>query len=425
MYAITPLDGRYNKDVKELSTYFSEYALFRERYYIEVKYFKTLLQSLHKITADEFLSFTEDSYIRIKEIEKEINHDVKAVEYFIKETLHDNLKPYSELIHFGLTSHDINNLAVKINLKQGISAVLLPRIMEIMNKLDRFCLLWGDVHMLSRTHGQPATPTVLGKEMKVYNARLLKQVGKLLNFKLSVKFGGSTGGLNAHKFVFPNTDWVDFMKRFVESYEFMREEFTTQICHYDNLCELLSIFKRINTILIDMCQDIWLYISHGYFKLKKVDDEVGSSTMPHKVNPIFFENAEGNLGLANSIIHHLEDTLPVSRLQRDLTDSTVIRNLGSIFGYILKSYKSILTGLDRLDIDKNIIAKDLDNNWSVVTEGIQTLLRYYNYAGAYEKLKELSRGQFIDEGVIKEFINSLDVNQEIKDKLLTLSPHSY
>lgn len=425
MYSITPLDGRYKKDTSCLSQYFSEYALIQARHRFELDYLYFMVRILHNTSIELDNTFTESSAKRIKEIEKTTNHDVKAVEYFIRENLSEPNKKYKELVHFGLTSHDINDLSNKHNLKCALNDILIPKISWIKNKLNKFYTDYKDLPMLSKTHGQPASPTTLGKEMKVFSYRLEKQLKDLIKYKLSVKFGGAVGNLNAHYIACPNYDWKTLMNKFIENYGMEREQYTTQLNNYDNLSSLLSIIQRINTIMVDLCVDLWLYISMDYFKLKTVKGEVGSSTMPHKVNPIFFENAEGNLKLANTLIHHLEEQLPVSRLQRDLTNSTVIRNLGTIFGYTLKSLNSIDKGLDRLDVNHNKIKEDLDNNWVIITEGIQTVLRLHGYDEAYDKLKEFSRGNSVTKESVQLFISNLDVPDTIKERLYAITPSTY
>lgn len=429
MFAISPLDGRYNKDVSELEEYFSEYALMHTRFCLELEYLSFISSLLKKdvpIHIENIISnikFDENSYNTIKEFEKITNHDVKSVELYIKSLMKDC--EVKELVHIGLTSHDINNVSNTINIRNFSDTVMEPLINELCDKLNDLSRDYIIQPMLSRTHGQPATPTTLGKEFFVYYNRLYKQFNQLNRFVYTCKFGGAVGLLNAHHIIDPNINWGKNLTKFVNQLGLKRDIYTTQLNTYDNLSELLSIFQRISVILIDLCQDLWLYISMDYFKLKLVKNEVGSSTMPHKINPIFFENAEGNLGLAISLINHFQNKLPISRLQRDLTDSTVIRNIGSIFGYITKAVKSILKGMDRLDINTDKINSDLDNNWAIITEGIQTVLRYEGYNNAYEALKEFSRGNHVTKESLHNFINNLNINDKVKDKLKNITPFNY
>lgn len=425
MFSITTLDGRYKNDVKELQDYFSEYALMETRYYLEIAYLEFMSDILKGVAYKIDNEFDKESFKKIKSIEKVTNHDVKAVENYIKSLIPEYDKEFRELVHFGLTSHDINNMANTINMINSIDIVFQPLFDKLQQNISEISKEYMFQPMLSRTHGQPATPTTLGKEFSVYSYRLIIQLNKLDKFTYTCKLGGAVGLMNAHYIADNNINWQERLTEFANSLGLVRDIYTTQLNSYDNLSELLAIFQRISTILIDMCQDIWLYISMNYFKLKVVKGEVGSSTMPHKVNPIFFENAEGNLGLANSLIQHFQIKLPISRLQRDLTDSTVIRNLGSIFGYILKAIKSIIKGFDRLDVNIDTINNDLHNNWAVVTEGIQTVLRYEGYTDAYDKLKELSRGNTITKDILDTFINELNISEDIKVRLKSITPTNY
>ena len=437
--AISPIDGRYRSKVDELAVYFSEYALIRYRVYVEVEYFIALaelpLPLLRNIDQSAFIqlreiyeNFTIEDAQRIKDIEKITNHDVKAVEYFLKEKF-DLLKlqPYKEYIHFGLTSQDINNTAVPYSLKMAVQEAYMPVLDQLIETLERLSIEWQNIPMLARTHGQPASPTKLGKEMFVFVERLKKQQEQLLLIPFSAKFGGATGNFNAHNVAYPNIEWVVFGNAFVNGILGLnRSQTTTQIEHYDNMAALFDAMKRINTILIDFTRDIWTYVSMDYFKQKIAKNEVGSSTMPHKVNPIDFENSEGNLGIANAIFEHLSAKLPVSRLQRDLTDSTVIRNVGVPIAHTLVSFKSLLKGIDKLIVNIDAINSDLERNWSVVTEGIQTVLRREGYPNPYESLKELSRtNKKIDALVIREFIAQLKISDTLKDELYKITPQNY
>ncbi|HXH19646.1 MAG TPA: adenylosuccinate lyase [Chitinophagales bacterium] len=437
--AISPIDGRYRKKTESLSEFFSEYALFKYRVLVEVKYFMALkklplkplndfpekkLSWLEKMAAD----FSTDDARRIKELEKVTNHDVKAVEYFLKEKFRSNgLGTFSEFIHFGLTSQDINNTAIPLLFKNALHETYFPASKKIISRLKVLAEEWRDIALLARTHGQPASPTRLGKEIMVFAERLETQLAQLENIPHSAKFGGATGNFNAHYAAFPDIDWLKFADRFVnQTLGLQRSRFTTQIEHYDNLAAQLDAMKRINTILIDFCRDMWTYISLDYFKQKVVKSEVGSSAMPHKVNPIDFENAEGNLGIANANFMHLSAKLPVSRLQRDLTDSTVLRTLGVPFAHTLVAFHSLLKGLDKVLVNVPAIRGDLEKNWLVVAEGIQTILRREGYPQPYELLKDLTRANAsIDRKAIHAFIDRLKVPDRVKKELKQLTPFNY
>lgn len=437
--AVSPIDGRYRNKTKELSEYFSEYALFKYRAQTEIEYFIALcnipLPSLEDFDKDLFdrmrdiyRKFSLADAISIKQIEKTTNHDVKAVEYFIKECIDEiGLGEYKEFVHFGLTSQDINNTAVPLSLKDAHTDVLLPAMEELLDKINFRAFEWKDVSMLARTHGQPASPTKLGKEIYVFVERLENQLMMLGSIPFSGKFGGATGNLNAHKAAYPEIDWENFACRFLnEDLNIHRQKTTTQIEHYDYLAAYFQNLGRINTILIDFSRDIWTYISMDYFKQKIVEGEVGSSAMPHKVNPIDFENAEGNLGIANALLHHLAEKLPVSRLQRDLTDSTVTRNIGTPIGHMLIAIKSLLKGIEKLILNEQKLASDLEDNWTVVSEAIQTILRRENYPEPYEALKKLTRtNEKITRGSIHRFIDGLIITDELKAELKLLSPDNY
>ncbi len=438
--AISPIDGRYRGKTSDLANYFSEFALIKYRVRVEVEYFIALcnipLPQLAAVNPNTFESlrniyrnFTEDDAQRIKNIESVTNHDVKAVEYFLKEEfdkLHE-MSEYKEFIHFGLTSQDINNTAVPLSIKEAIDEVYYPWITRIVDLLLKYAADWKDISMLAKTHGQPASPTRLGKEIRVFAYRLEKQLELLKNIPFSAKFGGATGNYNAHNVAYPGINWKKFGNNFVKQYLGLeREEYTTQISNYDNLAALFDALKRINTIMIDMNRDFWQYISMEYFKQRIKEGEVGSSAMPHKVNPIDFENAEGNLGIANAILEHLSAKLPISRLQRDLTDSTVLRNVGVPVGHILIAIQSSVKGLEKLLLNETAIYNDLDNCWSVVAEAIQTILRREGYPKPYEALKALTRkNEGINEKTIKEFIEELNVSEDIKNELKTINPRNY
>lgn len=438
--AISPIDGRYRGKTEPLAGFFSEYALIRYRVRVEIEYFITLcelpLPQLASFNHDLFprlrniyTAFDEACAQRVKDIEKVTNHDVKAVEYFIKEEFDKigGLEAYKEFIHFGLTSQDINNTSVPLSIKEALEQVYYPLVEELLQQLLQYAEEWKDVPMLAKTHGQPASPTRLGKEIMVFAYRLSEQLNQLKACKLTAKFGGATGNYNAHHVAYPQYDWKAFGNKFVsEKLGLEREQFTTQISNYDCLGGVFDAIRRINTIIIDLDRDFWMYISMEYFKQKIKAGEVGSSAMPHKVNPIDFENAEGNLGMANAILEHLAVKLPVSRLQRDLTDSTVLRNVGMPFGHIIIAIQSSLKGLRKLLLNEPAIYRDLDNCWSVVAEAIQTILRREAYPHPYEALKALTRtNQAITEASIKEFIEGLNVSEEIKKELRVITPHTY
>lgn len=438
--AISPIDGRYRGKTDALSAYFSEFALIKYRVQVEVEYFIALcelplpqLASVDKCLYDTlrniYRNFTEADAQRIKDIESVTNHDVKAVEYFLKEEFDKmgGMDSYKEFIHFGLTSQDINNTSVPLSLKEALEQVYYPQIEELISQLTAYAEEWADIPMLAKTHGQPASPTRLGKEVMVFAYRLKRQLQLLKSCAITAKFGGATGNYNAHHVAYPQYNWKTFGDKFVsESLGLEREEYTTQISNYDNLSAVFDAMKRINTVMIDMNRDFWQYISMEYFKQKIKAGEVGSSAMPHKVNPIDFENAEGNLGIASAILEHLAVKLPVSRLQRDLTDSTVLRNIGVPFGHVVIAIQSSLKGLRKLLLNESAISADLDNCWSVVAEAIQTVLRREAYPNPYEALKALTRtNQAITEASIKEFIEELNVSEEIKNELRAITPHSY
>ena len=438
--AISPIDGRYRGKTDVLAAYFSEYALIRYRVRVEVEYFIALcelpLPQLKNVDKGVFerlraiyQNFSEEDAARIKEIESVTNHDVKAVEYFLKEQFDklDGMEPYKEFIHFGLTSQDINNTSVPLSVKEALEQAYYPQLEELIAQLEAYAAEWANIPMLAKTHGQPASPTRLGKEINVFAHRLKQQLTLLKACPLTAKFGGATGNYNAHHVAYPAYDWKAFGNRFVsEKLGLEREEYTTQISNYDNLAAVFDALKRINTIMIDMNRDFWQYISMEYFKQRIKAGEVGSSAMPHKVNPIDFENAEGNLGVANALLNHLAVKLPVSRLQRDLTDSTVLRNVGVPFGHILIAIQSSLKGLRKLLLNEPAISRDLDNCWSVVAEAIQTILRREGYPHPYEALKELTRtNHVVTESSIKEFIEGLNVGEDIKQELRAITPHNY
>lgn len=437
--AISPIDGRYWSKAENLATYFSEFALIRYRVRVEIEYLIALseyLPQLSELNTDEvktwlrqvYLHFSEEDALRVKEIEKVTNHDVKAVEYFIKEkTDHFLAEKYHEFIHFGLTSQDINNTAIPLSLKEALEQVYYPGLEEVINLLEQDANEWMNIPMLAKTHGQPASPTRLGKEIMVFVYRLKEQLALLKAVPISAKFGGATGNFNAHHVAYPEYDWKAFGNRFVsEVLGLKREEWTTQISNYDNLSALFDGMKRINTILIDLNRDFWQYISMEYFKQKIKAGEVGSSAMPHKVNPIDFENAEGNLGIANAFLEHLSRKLPISRLQRDLTDSTVIRNVGVPMAHVEIAFKSLLKGLGKLLLNESALRADLDKCWAVVAEGIQTILRREGYPKPYEALKALTRTNAgITEQSIQEFIDTLQVSDAVKAELKAITPHNY
>ncbi len=437
--AISPVDGRYRNKAENLAAYFSEYALIKYRVRVEIEYFIALSEFLPQLselnTAEVkaelrkiYKEFTEADALRVKEIESVTNHDVKAVEYFIKEkTNHFLAEKYHEFIHFGLTSQDINNTAMPLSIKEALHDVYFPGLENVIEILKKYAEEWMNIPMLAKTHGQPASPTRLGKEVMVFVYRLEQQFALLKAVPISAKFGGATGNFNAHHVAYPQYDWRAFGNGFVQNVlGLRREEWTTQISNYDNLAALFDGLKRINTILIDLNRDFWQYISMEYFKQKIKAGEIGSSAMPHKVNPIDFENAEGNLGIANAILEHLATKLPVSRLQRDLTDSTVLRNVGVPLAHIEIAFKSLTKGLGKLLLNEDALYRDLDKCWAVVAEGIQTVLRREGYPKPYEALKALTRtNQTVTEQSIKEFIDTLNVSEQIKNELRAITPHNY
>ena len=437
--SISPIDGRYYNKTEVLSDYFSEKALIFYRLKVEIEYFISLcnlgipqLKNFDQTKFDElrkiYVNFSNEDAIEVKRIEKITNHDVKAVEYFIKdkfETL--NISEFKEFIHFGLTSQDINNSAIPLSIKDFIDNVYMPKIQEVLSAIDNKCEELKDVTIIARTHGQAASPTKLGKEFKVFWTRINEQIKSLKNIPNSAKFSGAVGNFNAHKVAYPEIDWKKFGKNFIENELGLNYSFpTTQIEHYDSFAALCDNCRRINNILLDMCVDIWTYISHDYFKQKIIKDEVGSSAMPHKVNPIDFENSEGNLGLANSTFDFFSNKLTKSRLQRDLTDSTVLRNIGVPFGHTLISFESLLKGLKKIYVNEVKINKDVEDNWIVVSEAIQTILRREGYSNPYEIMKELTRSnERINKNSLHEFIDKLDIDDNIKNELKQISPYNY
>jgi adenylosuccinate lyase len=437
--AISPIDGRYRSTVAVIAPYFSEEALIKYRVKIEIEYFIALCEvpltqlmdfehSIYSDLRNIYINFSSDDALRIKEIEKITNHDVKAVEYFVKEKFDLlDLDRYKEFIHFGLTSQDINNTAVPLSIKDAYLNVYVPDLNAVIEKLDDLSKQWESVSMLAKTHGQPASPTRLGKEINVFSERIKQQFNLLSTIPMAAKFGGATGNFNAHNVAYPNYDWKKFGTDFVENNLGLKHSYpTTQIEHYDHLAAFFDGLKRINTILIDLNRDVWQYISMNYFKQKIKKGEIGSSAMPHKVNPIDFENSEGNLGLANAIFEHLSAKLPISRLQRDLTDSTVLRNVGVPFGHTLIAMSSTLKGLNKLLLNEAVIAEDLEQNWAVVAEAIQTILRRESYPNPYEALKRLTRtNESITKKSIANFIETLDVSNEIKNELKAITPSNY
>ena len=437
--AIGPIDGRYNSKTKDLQNYFSEASLIKFRVKVEIEYFIALCNSsiiqLNHFPSEKFkelrkiyTDFNNDDAQRIKEIESITNHDVKAVEYFIKEEFKKlKLEECNEFIHFGLTSQDINNTAVPYSIKKALEEIILPEISNLIKLIEKNANIWSDISMLARTHGQAASPTRMGKEMMVFVERLKNQLLLMNKIPYTAKFGGATGNFNAHHVAFPDINWVDFSNDFLKSsLELKRQQTTTQIEHYDNLAAIMNNLSRINTILIDFSRDIWTYVSMDYFKQKINKNEVGSSAMPHKVNPIDFENAEGNLGIANSLFSFMADKLPISRLQRDLTDSTVLRNIGVPLAHTLIALKSLNKGIKKLVINKEKISSDLDENWAVVAEAIQTILRRENYPNPYESLKELTRlNSKITKETISDFIDILNVGDNIKKELKKINPSNY
>ncbi|MDY5317444.1 MAG: adenylosuccinate lyase [Candidatus Cryptobacteroides sp.] len=445
LMAVSPIDGRYASKAAPLREYFSEFALIRNRVRVEIEYFIALCsiplpqlsnfgegtgktrEELFAALRDIYRNLTPEEASRVKEIEKVTNHDVKAVEYFIKEHFKAlEITPWQEFVHFGLTSQDINNTSQPIMLKEALENEYMPRLQEILSILRADALEWKDVTMLARTHGQPATPTRMGKEIDVFIARLEEQIRQLSQLTYPAKFGGATGNMNAHKIAYPDIDWPSFADSFVSSLGLKRSCPTTQIEHYDNLAAIFDCMRRINTILIDLCRDVWTYISMEYFRQKVAKNEVGSSAMPHKVNPIDFENAEGNLGMADAVLTFLSMKLPVSRLQRDLTDSTVLRNVGVPVAHCLISFASLKKGLGKLILNREAIDADLHRNWAVVAEALQTILRRENYPNPYETLKNLTRtGAAIDEDTIARFVESLDVPETVKEELRAVTPWNY
>ena len=438
--AVSPIDGRYRSKTEPLAPYFSEYALMKHRVRVEIEYFITLCElplpqlkdfphDLFETLRGFYKNFSEADAARVKEIESITNHDVKAIEYFIKEQFDKigGLDAFKEFIHFGLTSQDINNTSFPLMLKEATENVYIPLLQELIDQVNAYAEEWKDIPMLAKTHGQPASPTRLSKEVKVFAYRLERQLELLKACPMTAKFGGATGNFNAHHVAYPKYDWRAFGRKFVsEKLGLEREEYTTQISNYDNMAALFDAMKRINTIVIDLDRDFWQYVSMEYFKQKIKKGEVGSSAMPHKVNPIDFENSEGNLGLANAILEHLSHKLPISRLQRDLTDSTVIRNIGVPMGHSLIAFQSTLKGLRKLLLHEESIRRDLDNCWAVVAEAIQTILRREAYPHPYEALKALTRtNEAITEERIHNFIDGLEVNEEVKKELRAITPHNY
>jgi len=437
--AISPIDGRYRNKTEKLDGYFSEWALMQYRVRVETEYFIFLTEILPQLKALDrddiknklrsiYQNFTLRDSERIKEIESITNHDVKAVEYFIKEHFSQlKLDDYKEFIHFGLTSQDVNNTSVPLSIQEALHDIVFPMLDELLQTLKNYAEEWSDIAMLARTHGQPASPTRLGKEINVFSYRLGKQIDVLRSIPLTAKFGGATGNFNAHHAAYPQLDWKKLADSFVyERLGLQREQFTTQISNYDTLAALFDAMKRINVILTDLCRDMWTYISLDYFHQQIKEDEVGSSAMPHKVNPIDFENAEGNLGVANALFEFLSAKLPVSRLQRDLTDSTTLRNVGVAFAHSVLAFSSLSKGLGKLRIDKETISRDLENNWAVVAEAIQTILRRERFPNPYEQLKALTRGnREITKESIASFIDSLDATEQLKKELMAVTPWNY
>ena len=438
--AVSPIDGRYRGKTEALAEYFSEYALMKYRVFVEIEYYIALCElpipqlagvdkALFPRLREIYSAFTAADASRIKEIERVTNHDVKAVEYFIKEKFDaiGGLDAYKEFVHFGLTSQDINNTSIPCSIKDALAQVYYPSIEELIALLKEYAQAWKDIPMLARTHGQPASPTRLGKEIMVFVYRLETQLAELKRCAISAKFGGATGNFNAHSVAYPSIDWVAFANKFVaEKLGLQREQYTTQISNYDNLAALFDAMRRINIIIMDMDKDFWQYISMEFFKQKIKAGEVGSSAMPHKVNPIDFENSEGNLGIANAILDHLSMKLPISRLQRDLTDSTVLRNVGVPMGHMMIAIKSSLVGLRKLLLNEGAIYNELDNCWSVCAEGIQTILRREAYPNPYEALKALTRtNEGINQNTLLQFIDSLNVDERVKEELRSITPHTY
>lgn len=437
--AISPIDGRYQRKTNELQPYFSEFGLIKYRVLVEVEYFIALvefgiapLQSFPKENYNKlravYENFTEEDALWIKDTEKVTNHDVKAVEYFLKEKMTAlGLEKYLEFVHFGLTSQDINNTAIPLSLKDAVKEQYIPLLNELISKLNQLKSDWKDIPMLAKTHGQPASPTRLGKEIQVFSERLEKQLVQLKNIPFSAKFGGATGNFNAHFVAFPNHDWVRFGNNFVNTILSLdRSQTTTQIDHYDNLSALFDVLKRINTIVLDLDRDMWTYISMDYFKQQLKEGEIGSSAMPHKVNPIDFENSEGNIGIANALFQHLSEKLPVSRLQRDLTDSTVLRTIGMPFAHTFIAFKSSLVGLNKLLLNERAFELDLEKNWAVVAEAIQTILRREGFPKPYEALKGLTRkNETVTKESVHAFVDSLAISDDLKNELKAITPHNY
>jgi len=435
--AISPIDGRYREQVKELAPYFSEFGLIKYRVQIEIEYFIALceipLPQLEAFPKEKFselrniyLNFTEQDALEIKATEKITNHDVKAVEYFIKSRMND-YQEYAEFVHFGLTSQDVNNTSIPLLVKHSIENSYIPILEKLILEISSKAAGWKEIPMLAKTHGQPASPTRLGKELSVFTERITVQLQQLKAIAYSAKFGGATGNFNAHNVAYPEINWIEFANRFVNTQlGLSRSQYTTQIEHYDNLGALFDCLKRINTIILDLDKDMWQYISMNYFKQKVKAGEIGSSAMPHKVNPIDFENSEGNLGVANALFEHFSAKLPISRLQRDLTDSTVLRNIGVPLAHTVLAFKSTLKGLSKVELNQAAINADLEDNWAVVAEGIQTVLRREGYPKPYEALKDLTRtGEKISQKTIEAFIQQLNVNDEVKRELLQITPFSY
>lgn len=437
--AISPIDGRYRRQVEDLAAYFSEFGLIKYRVRIEIEYFIELCElplpqlsdfpkNLYGELRNIYHNFSEENALEIKEIEKTTNHDVKAVEYFIKKRFENfGIEKYSEFIHFGLTSQDINNTSIPLSLKEAHDTIFFPQLMAVVEQIQELAEAWKAIPMLAKTHGQPASPTRLGKEMRVFVERLINQIGLLAAIPYSAKFGGATGNFNAHFVAYPETNWVDFGNKFVNNtLGLSRSQTTTQIEHYDNLGAYCDNLKRINTILLDFSRDVWQYVSMNYFKQKIKAGEIGSSAMPHKVNPIDFENAEGNLGIANALFEHFSAKLPISRLQRDLTDSTVLRNLGVPLAHTLIALKSLTKGIGKLELNQTAIDADLEENWAVVAEAIQTVLRREGFPKPYEALKDLTRkNDKITERAIKEFIETLDISEKTKYELKQITPFTF
>lgn len=438
LLAVSPVDGRYSRQTEPLREYFSEFALIRYRIRVEIEYFIALCEiplpqladfdkGRYENLRDIYRNFTPEEAERVKEIEKTTNHDVKAVEYFIKEKFREmDILKWGEFVHFGLTSQDINNTSVPLSLKEAVEGCWLPLMNEVLEIIRGMAEEWKDIPMLAKTHGQPASPTKVGKEFKVFQVRIEEQLRQFSLLTYPAKFGGATGNMNAHKVAYPGIDWISFGDSFVSSLGLKRSFPTTQIEHYDNLAAIFDNMRRINTILIDLCRDIWTYISMEYFKQKVNKNEVGSSAMPHKVNPIDFENAEGNLGMADAVLTFLSMKLPISRLQRDLTDSTVLRNVGVPVAHQVIALNSLKKGLGKLILNEAAIEADLERNWAVVAEAIQTILRRENYPNPYETLKALTRtGSVINHETIAEFIEKLDVSETVKEELRAITPMTY